>query len=116
MLHIRLDLIVSPFPLCPPCKDAAGCVLAPQSRSPIPLCPPREDAAGCVLAPQSRTSFGFARLVQWTVGTLGVLLLVLLFLLGHEIEVLIGIAAAALAAVVTELLRPSRRPGRGGAK
>ena len=81
--------------------------------SPYPRC---EHDGGCVLAPKRRKSFGFAGAVRWTLGTFGVLTLLLLFLLGHEIEVVIGVVAAAFAAAVTELLRPARRPGHGGSR
>ncbi|MER5509311.1 hypothetical protein ABT052_28840 [Streptomyces sp. NPDC002766] len=59
-------------------------------------------ASGCVLTPGRGKSFGFGRFVEWSVGALGVATLVLLYCLGHETEVLIGVAAAFVVAAVVE--------------
>ncbi|WP_073918980.1 hypothetical protein [Streptomyces sp. CB02009] len=66
---------------------------------------------GCVLDAPAPQAFGFARMLQWAVGTLSVLLLVLFFVLGHEVEVLIGVVAAAAAAWVTEAFKSWRAGG-----
>lgn len=81
---------------------------------PVPACACRP--SGCVVAPENGESFGFAA-ARWAVSTLGVLLLLLFSLLGHEIEVVIGIAAAVPVAAVIELLvRRVSNPGHGGTR
>ncbi|MER6789519.1 hypothetical protein ABT330_33720 [Streptomyces sp. NPDC000658] len=87
MLRFRLDLICGPCPLNPPC----GCVFG--------------------TAP-TRRPFGFDRASQWAVSTLGVYVLVLLFALGHEMEVIAAIAAAMAAGAV----KAAKKHSGGGSR
>lgn len=82
--------------------------------SPGPLRFPYGHGPGCVLVPAPRPSFGFVRFLQWAGSAASVLFLVLLFVLGHEVEVVTGVLVAVACAASSALRRPARRLGRGG--
>ncbi|MEU3342904.1 hypothetical protein [Streptomyces sp. NPDC006668] len=68
---------------------------------------PFAPSSGCVPAPDSPRSFGFASPSYFALSLAAGLALAWLYLLGHEVEVVAAMLAAALAATLVELARPA---------
>ncbi|MEU2717777.1 hypothetical protein [Streptomyces sp. NPDC007205] len=76
---------------------------------------PFASSPGCVITRGKPRSFGLARALYWTVGVLSGLILVGLYLLGHEVEVLGAVFAAWLVGAVVDLARSILGRGSGEA-